>query len=146
VVARPRRRQRLRITLNFSAYPLRSSLGALGRKWALLVLMNIAFGRAQRFNELLRTTPGMSKRILAMRLNDLERGGFILRAEQRRGFIRWQLSEKGADILPVILTLLRFGAKWRRTEGEGPLEDASLGNVFHVTVGALPPRGRAPSP
>jgi DNA-binding HxlR family transcriptional regulator len=129
------RPHRLRVTLNFPAYPVQASLGALGRKWAFLVLMNIAFGRAQRFNELLRSTPGMSKRILALRLRELERGGFIARAEQRRGFTRWQLADKGADVVPVLLTLLHFGAKWspRGVPGEGG--PSPWGSTFQVTVG-----------
>ena len=123
MVPRSPRPKRLRITLTFSAYPIQASLGALGRKWALHVLMHIALGRAQRFNELLRATPGRSKRILALRLRDLERNGFIVRAEQRPGYLRWQLAEKGADVVPVLLTLLHFGAKWRQ-EGPPPIEEA----------------------
>jgi DNA-binding HxlR family transcriptional regulator len=117
-VGEPRRRGgRVRVRLNFTAYPIRASLGVLGRKWAFLVLMNIALGRAQRFNELLRSSPGMSKRILAIRLRELETNGFIVRAEQGRGFTRWQLAPKGADVLPVLLTLMHFGAKWQTSDG-----------------------------
>jgi DNA-binding HxlR family transcriptional regulator len=111
----------IRIQLTFPAYPLQASLGALARKWALLVLMNIALSRAQRFNALLRTTPGMSKRVLAMRLRDLERDGFIERAVRSRAFTRWQLTRKGADVLPVLLTLIHFSGKWT------PRPDPSVG-------------------
>ena len=65
----------------------------------------------------------MSKRILAMRLGELEGNGFIARAERRRGYIRWQLTSKGADVLPVLLTLIHFGSKWRVPEASpgGPI-------------------------
>ena len=136
---------RIHVTLNFAAYPVQSSLGVLGRKWALLVLMNIALGRAQRFNELLRTTPGMSKRILAMRLRDLERNSFIARAEQRRGFIRWQLTSKGADVLPVLLTLIHFGSKWRGPGGPAQGALPSWGQAFEVRyhLGTEPAAGQS---
>lgn len=101
--------------LNFLAYPVQSSLGVLGRKWGLLILLNIALGRAERFNELLRTSPGMSKRILAIRLRELETRGFIARAEQRRAYTRWTLTPKGVDVLPVLLTLIHFASKWRES-------------------------------
>ena len=130
----PQRRTRIRVRLNFLAYPVQSSLGVLGRKWALLILMNIALGQAQRFNELLRRSPGMSKRILAMRLRELEGNGFIARAEQRRGYIRWQLTSKGTDVLPVLLTLIHFASKWR---GEGSTSEGSTpawGKDFEVIV------------
>lgn len=143
MTASRRRRGRIRVRLNFLAYPIQSSLGVLGRKWALLVLMNIALGRAQRFNELRRQSPGMSKRILAMRLRELERAGFIARAEQRRGYTRWQLTAKGTDVLPVLLTLVHFGSKWR---GSGDLSEGSppaWGTDFEVIVHrrVLPPDG-----
>ncbi|MGI0129414.1 MAG: winged helix-turn-helix transcriptional regulator [Thermoplasmata archaeon] len=121
------------IKVNFFAYPIQASLGVLGRKWALLVLMNIALSQAQRYNELLRTNPGMSKRILAMRLNELERNGFIARSEERRGYTRWQLTQKGADVLPVLLTLIHFGSKWHPAIPSSAEQTRSLGPTFDVT-------------
>ena len=107
----PRRAQIL-VKVSFNAIPIQASLGILGRKWALRVLMSIALSRAHRFNELLRETPGMGKRILALRLRDLEREGFIARVEQGLKYTRWQVTSKGADVLPVLLTLVQFGSKW----------------------------------
>jgi DNA-binding HxlR family transcriptional regulator len=112
LTAKIRGRGKILVRLNFSAYPIQSSLGVLGRKWALLVLMNIAFGRARRFNELLRSAPGMSKRILAMRLRELESNGFLVQTERQPGRNHWQITPKGADVLPVLLTLIHFGSKW----------------------------------
>ena len=95
--------------------------------------MSIALGQAQRFNNLLRATPGMSKRILAIRLRDLEREGFISRAEHNQGYTRWELTKKGADVLPVVLTWIRFRSKWqtsKESSAEGP---RSLGDTFEVS-------------
>jgi DNA-binding HxlR family transcriptional regulator len=142
-VARPlTREERIHVQVNFPAYPLQASLGVLGRKWALLVLMNIALSRAQRFNALLRTTPGMSKRILAMRLNELERNGFIHRAEQTPVHTTWQLTQKGADVLPVLLTLIHFGSKWQPRSIGPDAAPGSLGPNFEVTYR---PGGRKPA-
>ena len=137
------RRERILVRLNFSAYPIQSTLGVLGRKWALLVLMNIALSRAQRFNELLRTTPGMSKRILAMRLNELERHGFVSRAEQSRRYTKWQLTAKGADVLPVLLTLIHFGSKWNERVATSGGQPDTLGSTFEVSFS--PKVSRRPS-
>jgi len=130
---------RIVVKLNFTAYPVQASLGSLGRKWALLVLMNIALSRAQRYNDLLRTTPGMGKRILALRLKELETDGFIFRAERDRPHALWQLTQKGADVLPVLLTLIHYGSK-RHGVNAGPATPSdSLGSAFEVTYGR--PRG-----
>jgi DNA-binding HxlR family transcriptional regulator len=111
LVAKIRGCGKILVQLNFSAYPVQSSLSVLGRKWALLVLMNIAFGRARRFNELRRSAPGMSKRILAMRLRKLEVNGFLVQSETQPGRPQWQFMPKGADVLSVLLTLIHVGSK-----------------------------------
>jgi DNA-binding HxlR family transcriptional regulator len=120
LAGRSRGRGRILVKLNFAPYPIQSSLGVLGRKWALLVFMNIAFGRARRFNELRRLSPGMSKRILAIRLRELESNGFLARSEKGSRYPTWQITPKGTDVLPVLLTLIHFGSKWR--EGGAPLD------------------------
>jgi DNA-binding HxlR family transcriptional regulator len=134
------------VRLNFSAYPVQASLGALGRKWALLVLMNIALARAQRFNDLLRSTPGMGKRILAMRLRELEEEGFIFRAEQQRASVRWQLTSKGADVLPVLLTLIHFVSRQHALARRGGPSVATLGEAFQVTYDVRRHRNRRATP
>jgi DNA-binding HxlR family transcriptional regulator len=141
LVAKSSRHQRIRVELNFSAYPIQESLGVLGRKWALLVLMKIALSQARRFNQLLRTTAGLNKRILAMRLNELEREGFIHRAEQTQSQTTWALTPKGADVLPVLLTLIHFGSKWRSDAGVNGTPDL-IDRTFDVTytLGPSPPR------
>jgi DNA-binding HxlR family transcriptional regulator len=127
-----RRTGRVRVRLNFSAYPVQASLGVLGRKWALLILMNIALSRAQRFNEILRSAPGMNRRVLVMRLRELERDGFIERGETWQGYSRWELTKKGADVLPVLLTLIHFASRWR-VAGASPLVPSALeGEPFEI--------------
>lgn len=102
--------------VEFLSCPVQASLKVLGREWAFLVLTSIALFRAQRFNEMLRAMPGLSKRLLTMRLTELEAAGFIVRAESRRGYVRWELTEKGADVVPILLTMVRFGSKWYADE------------------------------
>jgi DNA-binding HxlR family transcriptional regulator len=98
--------------VEFLSCPVQASLKTLGREWAFLVLTSIALFRANRFNDMLRAMPGLSKRLLSMRLAELEQAGFIVRAETRRGYVRWELTAKGADVVPILLTLVQFGAKW----------------------------------
>jgi len=102
--------------VEFLSCPVQASLKVLGREWAFLVLTSIALFHAQRFNDMLRAMPGLSKRLLTMRLAELERAGFIVRAESRRGYVRWELTEKGADVVPILLTMVRFGARWYADE------------------------------
>jgi DNA-binding HxlR family transcriptional regulator len=102
--------------IEFLSCPVQASLRVLGREWAFLVLTSVALFRAQRYNEMLRAMPGLSKRLLSMRLAEREGAGFIVRAETRRGYVRWELTRKGADVVPILLTMVQFGSKWYTDE------------------------------
>ena len=100
------------LKVDFESCPVEASLGTMGRKWALLVLRNIALYRKQRFNEMLRFTPGLTRRVLSMRLKELEREGFIRVIEKGRNYSKWGLTEKGEDALPILMAFVQFGSKW----------------------------------
>jgi DNA-binding HxlR family transcriptional regulator len=116
--------------LEFLSCPVQASLKTLGHEWAFLVLTAIALFRANRYNEMLRAMPGLSKRLLSMRLAELERAGFIVRAETRRGYVRWELTAKGADVVPILLTMVQFGAKWYADEVFEDRTARPLGEIF----------------
>jgi DNA-binding HxlR family transcriptional regulator len=94
--------------------PIAASLGVLGRKWTILILRDMAMMKKERFSEILRSTPGLTPRVLSNRLRELEREGMIERAERRKGpnFVRWTLTEKGNDTIPILMRFAAFGSKW----------------------------------
>ena len=118
------------VKVEFLSCPVQASLKTLGREWAFLILTSIALFRAQRFNDMLRAMPGLPKRLLTMRLAELESAGFIVRAESRRGYVRWELTEKGADVVPILLTMVKFGAKWYADEVFTDGTPRPLGELF----------------
>src|SRR2546422_10806563 len=65
------------------ACPVRASLGVLGRKWALLILRDIAFYRNVRFSDILKSNHGLTPRVLSFRLRELQREGLITRSVRR---------------------------------------------------------------
>jgi len=94
--------------------PIATSLGVLGKKWALLVIRDIAMRRTERFSELLGTIPGITPRVLSMRLKELEQAGIIRKVAQKRSprLVRWNLTEMGWDALPILMSYVAFGSKW----------------------------------
>jgi DNA-binding HxlR family transcriptional regulator len=100
--------------VSFRNCPIRISLGVLGKKWTMLIMRDVGFLKVDRFNHILRTLPGLTPRVLAMRLRELERNGFIKRIEIQRKprFVRWGLTEKGRDTLPILMSLIAFGSRW----------------------------------
>lgn len=118
------------LKVEFETCPVQASLGILGRKWAFLVLRDIELYGRRRFNEILRATPGLSRRVLSMRLKELERGGYIKVGQSGRNYSEWDLTEKGRDVLPVLMMLVRFGSKWHSEEVFKDKKARTLSEVF----------------
>ena len=100
--------------VKFAQCPIKNSLGILGKKWAMLVLRDIGILGVDRFNRLLASIPGLTPRVLSMRLKELEKEGFIKCIEKGNPsmIVRWTLTEKGRDALPILLQFTAFGSKW----------------------------------
>ena len=98
----------------FKNCPIRTSLGVLGKKWTMLIMRDIGFLKVNRFNEILRTLPGLTPRVLSMRLIELQKHGFIKQIEVRRRpkLVKWGLTEKGRDTLPILMSFIAFGSRW----------------------------------
>lgn len=94
--------------------PIRTTLGVLGKKWTMLIIRDIGFLKINRFNRILESIPGLTPRVLSMRLKELEKDD-IIKCRQIKGdqvMVVWSLTEKGKDILPILLMLTAFGSKW----------------------------------
>src|ERR671927_1926199 len=80
----------------------------------MLIIRDIGVYKITRFNRLLESITGITPRVLSMRLNELEKKGFIERAEEKRSpmIVQWRLTEKGKDTLPILMQLVAFGSKW----------------------------------
>jgi DNA-binding HxlR family transcriptional regulator len=104
--------------VKFKNCPIRVTMGVLGKKWTLLILRNIALFNISRFNHIRRTIPGLTSRVLIIRLHELEECGIIqaivLREKPR--LVKWTLTEKGQDTIPILLSIIAFGSKWYADE------------------------------
>jgi DNA-binding HxlR family transcriptional regulator len=100
--------------VRFIECPIKASLGVLGKKWTMLILRDIGFRRIERFNSLLKSIPGIRPRVLSKRLKELEEAGFIECIEYQRSpmIVRWTLTRKGNETLPVLMRFIAFGSKW----------------------------------
>jgi DNA-binding HxlR family transcriptional regulator len=99
---------------SFSNCPIQTSLGVLGKKWTLLILRDIGLLKIDRFNRILETLPGLPSKVLSTRLRELEKEGFIECVENRKSpmIVRWSMTQKGKDTLPILMRFIAFGSKW----------------------------------
>jgi DNA-binding HxlR family transcriptional regulator len=95
------------------------ALSVVGDRWTLLILRE-AFADARRFDDF-RQRLGIARNVLSARLRGLVRDGVLERvpssASPRR--FEYRLTEKGRDLYPVLVSLLRWGDRWLAGQ-EGP--------------------------
>lgn len=109
-------------SVRLSHWPVRSSLGVFGRKWTLPIIRDLYILREARFSQLLMRNPGMSDRILSLRLRDLRRDRLvervIERADPRRATYR--LTKRGMAAVPILEGFVRFGLMQLASDIFGP--------------------------
>ena len=94
--------------------PIRTSMGVLGKKWTLLILRDIWFLKIDRFNQILRSIPGLTPRVLTLRLKELRHDGMIepVVVQTSPKVVRWRLTKMGKGTVPILMGLISFGATW----------------------------------
>jgi DNA-binding HxlR family transcriptional regulator len=101
--------------VKFVNCPIRTSLGILGKKWTILIIRDIGVRKINRFNRILESIPGITPRVLSMRLKELEKEGLIECIEKKKSppmMVLWRLTEKGKDTLPILMQMVAFSSKW----------------------------------
>lgn len=92
------------------ALPL--ALEAMGERWSFMIL-RAAFNGVQHFEEFQHAL-NIARNILSNRLSRLVEHGIMKRevlAEDRRK-VRYQLTDKGVELLPAMVALRQWGEKW----------------------------------
>jgi DNA-binding HxlR family transcriptional regulator len=91
----------------------------IGDKWTLVVLRDLIFARKRHFQEFLDSPEQIASNILASRLKLLEKASLVTRkpdpAHGRR--VIYAPTAKGLDLLPAIVELMRWGARYDPKSG-----------------------------
>ena len=109
------------------ACSLARSLEIAGEWWTPLVLRDIWMGRT-RFEEI-QTNLDISRKLLAERLDTLVREGVLRRQryETRPPRYEYRLTEKGEELMVVLLALLSWGDRWTAKKAGPPALIRHLG-------------------
>lgn len=91
------------------------ALYAIGGKWKLRIIIALMHGKS-RFNELQRVIEGISSKVLASELKDLELNGFIRRTVHADTpvVIEYELTDYALSVKPVLEVLSEWGGMHRR--------------------------------
>jgi DNA-binding HxlR family transcriptional regulator len=92
--------------------PVHFALEVFGDAWTLLVIRDLMFKGRTTYGEFLRAEEGIATNVLADRLARLEEDGIIRKHEApSRGAGGYRLTEKGIDLLPILLEVIAWSAK-----------------------------------
>jgi DNA-binding HxlR family transcriptional regulator len=93
--------------------PINFGLEAFGDTWSLLIIRDMVYFGKRTYGDFFRSEEGIATNILASRLAALEQNGILHKRpdhEDRRKEI-YTLTEKGLDLIPILLEMAAWGAK-----------------------------------
>ena len=95
--------------------PVATTVQLIGNKWKLLILRHL-LARPWRFNEMLRSIPGISQKVLTDNLRALENDGIIIRTvfPEVPPRVEYSLSELGDSMRPIIQSMEKWGLAYQR--------------------------------
>jgi DNA-binding HxlR family transcriptional regulator len=93
----------------------------IGGKWKPVILFHLAQGGVMRFSELRRGMPGVTERMLARQLRELEKDGLVSRQVFREvpPRVEYRLTPQGCAVIPALIGLREWGVVYERHLG-GP--------------------------
>jgi DNA-binding HxlR family transcriptional regulator len=97
--------------LELANWTVEATQGVICKKWSLLIIRAIGMQGLHRFNEIRLSTNGITPRMLSKRLKELEREGLILLIVKRPNLVRWDLTSRGWDAIPILIAFMQFGSK-----------------------------------
>lgn len=94
--------------------PISFALDIFGDKWTFLIVRDMMFKGKHYYGEFLQAEEGIATNILADRLSLLEREGIVVKSvDPTHGSkIIYKLSQKGIDLLPVLVEVILWSAKY----------------------------------
>lgn len=92
--------------------PVKATIDVIGGKWKPIILYYLKDGK-QRFGELQRLIPHVTKKMLTQQLRELEQSDIIRRKvyHQVPPKVEYSFSEHGKSVLPVLEAMAAWGSE-----------------------------------
>ena len=98
--------------------PVATTVQLIGNKWKLLILRNLMYDSKQRFKDVIKTIPAISKKVLTDNLRSLEEDKLI----EREVFaevpprVEYSLSPLGQSLKPILDAMYVWGTNYKTSE------------------------------
>src|SRR5271154_7025044 len=101
--------------------PVASALEVIGERWTLLIVRDVFLG-IRRFEDIQRDL-GVARNVLQVRLERLVEEGILVKRPYQVRPLRseYRLTEKGADLWPVLVSFPQGGNRHARGGGARPI-------------------------
>jgi len=96
-----------------AAAGIEHAIGMLEGRWKLLILFHLFGGKTLRYSDLERAISGVSQKMLAQQLRQLERDGIVGRVVHPEvpPRVEYHLTEWGQSLCPALDTLLTWAER-----------------------------------
>jgi DNA-binding HxlR family transcriptional regulator len=103
-----------------------SSIELVGKRWSSGILLAVAQG-ATRFTEIIAAVSGLSDRLLAQRIKELQTAGLLEREviPTTPVQVRYHLTTRGADLMRALQPLGEWSQRWAQPARIGVEDPAS---------------------
>ncbi|MGO4294349.1 winged helix-turn-helix transcriptional regulator [Chitinophaga sp. RAB17] len=94
--------------------PISCSLDVFGDKWSLLIIRDIMLRGKLSYSEFLESEEKIATNILVSRLKALEAANILAKrvSPTNKSKFIYSLTPKGVDLLPIIIEMMDWGAKY----------------------------------
>ncbi len=94
--------------------PISCSLDVFGDKWSLLIIRDVMLRGKLSYSEFLESEEKIATNILINRLSILEAENILSKqvSPNNKSKFIYSLTEKGIDLLPIIIEIMDWGAKY----------------------------------
>ena len=101
--------------------PIHFGLELFGDRWTLLIIRDIMFKGKHYFGDFINAEEKIATNLLADRLTMLEKEGIISKSQDKdhRQKIVYTLTLKGIDLIPVLVEIIMWSAKYDKHSGVG---------------------------
>jgi DNA-binding HxlR family transcriptional regulator len=104
----------MKIKKRKSDCPIHFGLELFGDKWTLLIIRDLMFKGKHYFGDFVNSEEKIATNLLTDRLTLLEQEGVIakFKDENHKQKIIYQLTPKGIDLMPVLVEIIMWSAKY----------------------------------
>lgn len=95
--------------------PIETTIMMLGCKWRILIIREL-LGGTKRFNELKKSVKGITQKVLASKLRQMEELGIVERKvyDQNPPKVEYSLTDIGYTLAPVVDTMKDWGKDFKK--------------------------------